>query len=428
MAEAPKSESESDGYRAPISRRGRGRGIKRRGRPRKSSLPPRRSSLRGSPAITGMSESEGGDSASGTATNATPNLEVPLIRRRGRRPRELRGSLAVDSEVLDDNGNVLHVENDEYVMEPDEAGEQKVLPSGQLQGGREYKCRTFTILGGGDRLYMLATEPARAMGFRDSYLFFLSNRKLYKVQAEDELKADLIERQLMPPSYRNRQITLVTARSVFRQFGARMIVGGRKVTDDYWEKEARESGAVEGELVDPMDALQNKEYGKGKAGGGWQLYNLAREKKRKVQVTNENYMLEHARAASTYNSLIASERKSRWETGIYEPHTDIRMFPANTQPTMASWSLLPSDPSPTFVDESGRYHMRTAVTIDTVVKIPPFVMCEQGLLGVDPEVYASVDDNIKHAIEEQKEKEMQWASLWEGGEKAHGLRNHLRIL
>ena len=76
---------------------------------------------------------------------------------------------------------------------------------------------------------------------------------------EDE-KKDLIDRDILPNSYKGRNIGVVTARSVFREFGARIIVGGRRIIDDYKVTEARENGEVEGELADPADNIpDNKE-------------------------------------------------------------------------------------------------------------------------------------------------------------------------
>lgn len=46
-----------------------------------------------------------------------------------------------------------------------------------------------------------------------------------------------------------RQITIVTAKSIFRQFRARVIEGGRRVRDDYWEAEAVEQGFTDHDVA-----------------------------------------------------------------------------------------------------------------------------------------------------------------------------------
>ncbi|OBT80053.1 hypothetical protein VF21_01152 [Pseudogymnoascus sp. 05NY08] len=152
--------------------------------------------------------------------------------------------------VRDHTTDQLGPEGDEYIpREYDEAGEKKVGPTGHLNNGREYKCRTFFVPGRGDKLFMLATECARVLGYRDSYLLFNKNRSLYKIIATQEEKENLIHQEILPFSYRSRQIAIVTAKSMFRQFGSRVVVNGRRVRDDYWETKARKQGFTEADLA-----------------------------------------------------------------------------------------------------------------------------------------------------------------------------------
>lgn len=148
--------------------------------------------------------------------------------------------------VRDHTTDQLGPGGDEYIpREIDEAGERKVMPNGELTGSREYRCRTFLVPNRGDKLFMLATECARVLGYRDSYLLFNKNRSLYKIIANQVEKDDLVSKEVLPFSYRSRQIAIVTARSMFRQFGSRVIVDGRRVRDDYWETKARKQGFTE---------------------------------------------------------------------------------------------------------------------------------------------------------------------------------------
>ena len=227
-----------------------------------------------------------------------------------------RGGPSHTSQVpLDKEGNMANVVDDEVELPDDAEGELKVDKMGNLKGGREYRVRVFTIVGKGDRLYMLSTEPARCIGFRDSYLFFQKHRQLFKIILPEEAKRDLIERNLIPHSYKGRAIGVVTARSVYREFGAKIIIGGKKIIDDYQVAAARANGDVEGELAVPEDQvpIAGQGYDRnryvawhgassvyhsgipsvpmpigGKAGDG---------KKRKIQVTGSNWMVEHAQAA-----------------------------------------------------------------------------------------------------------------------------------
>ena len=152
--------------------------------------------------------------------------------------------------VRDHTTDQLGPDGDEYIpREYDEAGEKKVTATGHLNEGRDYRCRTFFVPNRGDKLFMLATECARVLGYRDSYLLFNKNRSLYKIIATQPEKEDLIHQEILPFSYRSRQIAIVTAKSMFRQFGSRVIVNGRRVRDDYWETKARKQGFTEEDLA-----------------------------------------------------------------------------------------------------------------------------------------------------------------------------------
>lgn len=234
--------------------------------------------------------------------------------RGGRWAKRGGGPSHVTQVPIDKEGNMLDVVDDEINTPEDPEGEKKVDKLGYLQDGREYRVRTFTILGRGKRLYMLSTEPARCIGFRDSYLFFQKHRLLYKIIIDDEEKRDLIERQLIPHSYKGRAIGVVTARSVFREFGAKIVIGGKKVVDDYAVEAARARGDVGGELAVPDDRmpLPGDEYNRNQYvawHGASAVYHSGAPsvplptgktvdgKKRKVAVTSDNWMLEHAREA-----------------------------------------------------------------------------------------------------------------------------------
>ena len=152
--------------------------------------------------------------------------------------------------VRDHTTDQLTPEGDEYIpREFDEAGERKVSPQGHALEGREFKMRTFYVPNRGEKKFMLATECARVLNYRDSYLLFNKNRSLYKIIATQAEKDELIHQEILPYSYRSRQIAIVTAKSMFRQFGARVVVEGRRVKDDYWEAKARKQGFTEEDLA-----------------------------------------------------------------------------------------------------------------------------------------------------------------------------------
>lgn len=130
--------------------------------------------------------------------------------------------------MRDHTTDQLVPEGDEYIpREYDEAGERKIDSMGNPLGGRAFQCRTFYVLKRGQKLFMLATECARVLGYRDSYLLFNKNRSLYKIIVTQVEKDDLIAQDILPYSYHSRQIAIVTAKSMFRQFGSRLILNGR---------------------------------------------------------------------------------------------------------------------------------------------------------------------------------------------------------
>jgi len=238
-------------------------------------------------------------------------------RRKGQVPEPPRVVVAKDGRTLD-------VENDEVQVDDDSEGNTKVDERGNLLGGREYRVRTFTIIGKDERLYMLSTEPARCCGFRDSYLFFTKHPKLYKVLVGEEEKKDLIDREILPNSYKGRNIGVVTARSVFREFGARIIVGGRKIIDDYKVAEARANGDVEGELADPDDRIPDnkEEYNRNRYVawfGASEVYRNVGQTgtapsgkpgpigKRRTNITVQNWQYMHAREARYVGAKSAPE-------------------------------------------------------------------------------------------------------------------------
>ncbi|EEH44305.1 uncharacterized protein PADG_00594 [Paracoccidioides brasiliensis Pb18] len=287
------------------------------------------------------------------------------VKRRGRgRPsaggrwgRAKGGPSHVTQVPIDKEGNMMDVVNDEVDLPEDPEGETKVDKLGNLLGGREYRVRTFTILNKGERLYMLSTEPARCIGFRDSYLFFQKHKLLFKIIIDDDAKRDLIERELIPHSYKGRAIGVVTARSVFREFGAKIIIGGRKVIDDYSAQAARERGDVEGELAVPEDKLPGpgETYDKNRYvawHGASSVYHsgvpsvpmpmgkITDPKKRKVVITNDNWMIEHSREASRFNSSILATRRENLN-GQYDIHTNTMLYPRIMQPTHFRWEVVP---------------------------------------------------------------------------------------
>lgn len=367
------------------------------------------------------------------------------------------GPSHVTQQPIDKEGNMMDVINDEVELPEDEEGEKKVTKLGHLQDGREYRCRTFTVLGRGERLYMLSTEPARCVGFRDSYLFFTKHKRLFKIIIDEDEKRDMIDRELIPHSYKGRAIGIVTARSVFREFGAQIIVGGKRVIDDYEVAKAKADGVVEGELADPNDIVKHGEpynknqyvawhgassvYHSGAPTVPLQAGKAIEGKKRKVMINDMNWMLEHAREASRFNAGLGALRRKNLN-GIYDPHTNIMQYPKTMQPTHAKWiqiddneieanTKLLKDHSEDARDAKSIFlpvkpiYSRNYMIVDTVYESAP--SSSYGVPGPDGDVHdlgfnglSTVSDDIKSelppeclaAFEKALENEMKWKTKW----------------
>jgi hypothetical protein len=200
-------------------------------------------------------------------------------------------------------GNYESVSDDELTINEDLFGRAKVDNNGNLLGGRRYRCRAFTVLSRGTRLYMLSAELAGFLGYSDPFQLFRKHNGLYKVVANDDEKSDLISRKIIPDNYKGRPIYLVTARSIFREFGAQIIVGGRRVIDDFWETRERQRGAKEGELAVPENQLlgHGQEYDSG-ASRMYKEPNPRRKKKNRTTITVQSPLFESVSFKGKSNS------------------------------------------------------------------------------------------------------------------------------
>ncbi|TFK75645.1 hypothetical protein BDN72DRAFT_757327 [Pluteus cervinus] len=157
-------------------------------------------------------------------------------------------------------GGVYVIDGDEFVTESNPKGDEKIDQWGNLLGGRQFKASTFILPNRHPhRRYMLAIDAARTSGFRDSLYYFRRNLLAFKLNATQPEKDYLISEGKLGSHLRTRSVTLVTARSAFKLHGAKTILDGRWITDDYYEEKVLEditakgikAGDLVGELPDP---------------------------------------------------------------------------------------------------------------------------------------------------------------------------------
>lgn len=387
----------------------------------------------------------------------TPRRRGGFRGHRGGRWANRRGGAGrVTQPPVDEEGNTLSVVNDEVELPEDPEGEEKINKNGELQGGREYRVRTFTLLGRGKRLYMLSTEPARCIGFRDSYLFFQKHKHLYKIIIDDDEKRDLIDRELIPHSYKGRSIGVVTARSVFREFGAKIIIGGKKVIDDYDVVAARERGDVEGELAVPEDRIPplGENYNRNQYvawHGASAVYHMNLPsvpmqngkpldvKRKRITVTSDNWMLEHARDSSRFNSTLRAARDEN-ASGVYDIHTNTMQWSAHMQPTHARWEVVDDEDDEVEKDQGTTSKLPKLHPVysrnfrihdlclegrpESNMPDPGHSLSGSSLANLPSDIYDELPANCRGALEQAVEREMNWRSRWLN-ENIDGHRAHI---
>lgn len=346
----------------------------------------------------------------------------------------------------------MEVVDDELVLPETTEGEAKVDKNGVLLGGREYRVRTFTIAGHGSKLYMLSTEPARCLGYRDSYLFFQKHKLLYKVLIDEDEKKDLIERELMPNSYKGRTIGVVTARSVYREFGARIVIGGKRVVDDYDEQASRQRGDVEGEIADPNDRLPpaGEPYNRNQYvawHGASQVYhtNLPNQpaagpkgpegKRKRILITGDNWMFEHARSASSFNATLAQSRKANF-SGLYDIHTNTVQWPKHMQSTHGRWEKVNDERAdeddksvrlpyvePVYARNFRIHDFAFETAPESTLVAPGVDVDENSLKAISPDVLEELPPECLEALQQAQQREASWRGKWTD-EKVCGMRAH----
>ncbi|KAI8391349.1 chromatin remodelling complex Rsc7/Swp82 subunit-domain-containing protein [Radiomyces spectabilis] len=154
-------------------------------------------------------------------------------------------------------------------------------------------------------------DPARVLGYRDSYLLFQRNPMLERVRIDEDEKQYLRDNGILLQYFRNRDVAVVTARSVFKCFGAKIIKKGKRCTDDYFEALAREEADVARRSLIAKTA-RSESY------------------KTASPVTSATWMHHAALAVRSYNAQLHERRIDK--ASFYDVHTDIHQIPSATQP------------------------------------------------------------------------------------------------
>ncbi|KAI9010358.1 chromatin remodelling complex Rsc7/Swp82 subunit-domain-containing protein [Phycomyces nitens] len=264
--------------------------------------------------------------------------EQMRLRKRGR-PRTRGRASEEMKQAKEDTPEVSEVEVGEAgESEHDDAGEKKVDKNGVLLQGRKYRVSTFTLPLRGDRLFMLAMDPAKVLGYRDSYLFFHRNPQLERVRISEEEKKYLVKERLLVTWFRNRDVAVVTARSVFKCFGSRIVKNGKRYKDDYFESKAREEGNQEMD-VDTEEEDSDKEIGRRSL---LSKQSLAVESYKTAQPVNSATWMHHAAlAVRGFNAQLYERRVEK--PVFFDIHTNTRQLPSATQPKKCIFEPIEDD-------------------------------------------------------------------------------------
>ncbi|KAK6454715.1 Polyadenylate-binding protein [Scheffersomyces xylosifermentans] len=322
---------------------------------------------------------------------------LDLPRKPKKRGRKKLNITILEDGVYDDEGNPLNIDDDEVVIDAeDPKGLEKIDKDGNLKGGRRFRMKTFKLLGKGDKLYMISTEPARLVGFRDSYLLFKTHRSLFKKVCTNEEKFDLIDRGIIPNSYKGRSVNLVAARSIYREFGAKVVREGKKVIDDFWEQRAIDNGDIPGEYADPAELYRNNQaklgsiLGDSNTNGG--STPVASTPLVNYQ-TDPTWMFQVALKTRDYNAKLQDQRSQTFNRGIRDVFTNLNFFPASTQPTSTKIDFIEEN-------KDGK------LVFDAVFTNPNLKKRVTGLKNVPKEIFGDIEDEeVKKAIRAQQEYE-----------------------
>lgn len=323
---------------------------------------------------------------------------------------------------IDEEGYLLPVYEYEYETLVDTEGEKKITKDGDLLGGREFTIRTFTVSDDSPQKFMLSTEVARKLGYRDSYMFFQYHPSVYKFVLSQQYKNYLIQNEIIPYSYRSRKIGLVAAKSIFKDLGAKVIKNGKSPDDDYYvsvfpargqkpkpspgeikqQKEEKqqqktvttpsaESSKNQSPLVsNPAFVEQKAATAIGNAFSG------------STKLNATNWLYQHAAACSRFNSDLYYDRVRVLlieQQGLRDPYTNTLHIPQNVQSTkVISWYKEES--------ENTEEQNTEKISCETILQSKNIIKPKTGLGDIPPEIYEGVvDEETLNAIKKQQEYE-----------------------
>jgi hypothetical protein len=200
---------------------------------------------------------------------------------------------------------------------------------------------------------MFTIDAARALGYRDSFLFYAKNKDLPKLMAREDDKDHLVEMGYLIPQLKTRNINLLPVRQLYKKFGHRCVKRGIPVRDDYyvgdkpepdeneyWESIAKQQELEEEAAEPPLgergtvpswrNALRRNEaivkdlIEHDMAGVGGASLDI---KDGEIPTTARNRMARMVVAATEVNERITQERMARANAHHFEVNTRQPVYP-----------------------------------------------------------------------------------------------------
>ncbi|SCU79257.1 LAME_0A07954g1_1 [Lachancea meyersii CBS 8951] len=136
----------------------------------------------------------------------------------------------------------------------DQQGELKIDKFGNLVGNRHFLFPTFSLHNRPNQVYVLARDLLKCLDITGMSAdhFLAQNPQLFGVSASDEEITALKNMDLINDTETAESHIYVTTKSVFMLFGARVVLAGTRLIDDYWEELVKEQGYLPHSRVFPI--------------------------------------------------------------------------------------------------------------------------------------------------------------------------------
>lgn len=207
---------------------------------------------------------------------------------------------------------------------------------------------TFTLEDHGDTVMVLAMEPSKLLGYRDSHILFQKHSQLRRIRITDEERQHLIDTGLLVTRFKNPEVAVVTARSLFKVFGHRVIEHGKRVKDDYFEAEperhvvfstANNNAHLKTFVMD--DSKDDEEIDDHSRKSLIGKTSRSESYASSAPLTNQTWMHHAALAARGFNAQLHERRAEK--PVFYDIHSNINQVPASYQPNECRFEFSKED-------------------------------------------------------------------------------------